>query len=682
MKKTNLPRSFRSYIPFFLCVIVLTIAIPRIQKFGYEYERGQQWKYDTLVSEFEFPIYKTEDQLKEEYLNNQSNAAPFYRYSDETVINKLNAIDEIELGDFEYLRDSISISARDVYTRGIIPDELTDKDASGDISDGVLYISKDKRSVKYPASEVLKLHQARELVAKSLSNTYPDVNIDSVLMSSGALDCIVPNLVYDRQMTEIMKRDERNAISPTKGYIASGVTLVNKGEIVTAETEQILDSYSREYATKIGGDLPTFMMWLINLLIALVMTAIYFLVLFFISKGTFKRYGELHYVTFIFLLTSISVILLSRSELKNYILLVPIPLAARYLEAFFKDKVILSVYIVCLLPLILIDTYGPGYFVMYLLAGLTAVLVSQRLQRGLVQFLVVLVIFGVMAVCYFVLRGFYTIGSGVVDDLIKMLIGSFLCMALYPLVFLFERIFGLVSDSRLEELSDTGNRLLRQLELTAPGTFQHSLQVMNMCTYAARAIEADEHLLRAAALYHDIGKMNNPMCFVENATTLALQGQGYHDSITPQQSASDIIRHVSDGIELAEKNHIPRQIREFINSHHGTTTVGFFYNKYVNDGGDPADKTEFQYKGEVPRTKEQIILMLCDSVEAGSRTIKDGTPEKYSEFIERIFALKMEEGQFDKADITFEELVKVKESLKAYLSRLYHERVEYPKRNR
>lgn len=682
MRINRLPRSFRSYLPFLVCVAVLTVAIPRTQKLGYDYAKGQSWKYDALVSEFAFPIYKTDEQLNEEYYNYQSKTIPFYKYSDAIVVENLNYIDGIDLGNADSLRKAFAIAARKVYTTGILPDDAGFDERTGAFSEEVLYIGKDKHYLKYPVSEVLTVSGARAILADGLKEEYSSVNIDSIIRENGIDKYIVPNLVFDRQMTEMVGRKENKSISPTLGYIDSGVTLVRPGEVITAETEQVLESYAREYAEKIGGDIPDAVLWINNFLMALLLTAVFFVVMFFTSKGTFQRYGELDYVTFIFLLTSIVIILMVRLDLRAYLLAAPIPLAARYLEAFFKDKVILAVYMVSLLPLLLFDNVGTGYYFIFLLAGLVTVLLAQRLKRGLEQFLVVLATFAVMTACYFVMRRFFSVEGRMIWDILKLLICSFLSMALYPMVFLFERMFGLVSDSRLEELSDTGNRLLRDLELKAPGTFQHSLQVMSMCTTAAHAIDADEHLVRAAAMYHDIGKMNNPMCFIENSTATASEGPDYHSGLSAKQSAADIIRHVQDGVEMAEKYHIPRQIREFILSHHGTTTTGYFYNKYINEGGDPADKADFQYNGKVPRTKEQIILMLCDSVEAASRTIKNSTPEAYSDLVERIFVSKIEAGQFNKADITFEELVTVKEALKTYLAQLYHERVAYPKRNR
>ena len=253
-----------------------------------------------------------------------------------------------------------------------------------------------------------------------------------------------------------------------------------------------------------------------------------------------------------------------------------------------------------------------------------------------------------------------------------------LSVALYPLIFLFERIFGLVSDSKLAELADTSNPLLVELSHKAPGTFQHSLQVMNMADAAARSIDANVLLIRAGALYHDIGKMENPLCFVENESS----DNSYHSELSPKESARDILRHVPDGIMLAEKYGLPDVIRGFILSHHGTSTTYFFYNKFLNQGGDSAERTDFTYKGRKPRSTEETLVMICDSIEAASRTLKDNKPETYDTFVEKMVQSKIDDGQFDDSAISLKELTTVKSVLKTYLAQLYHDRVAYPKRRK
>lgn len=255
-------------------------------------------------------------------------------------------------------------------------------------------------------------------------------------------------------------------------------------------------------------------------------------------------------------------------------------------------------------------------------------------------------------------------------------------MFLYTLVALFERLFNLVSDARLRELSDTSNKLFNELEDNAPGTYQHSLNVMSMAEVVARAVGANQLLVRAGALYHDIGKLSNPLCFVENENALPVEERTYHANLTPKQSAADIIRHVSDGLAIADKYHLPQVIRDFIITHHGTSRTAYFYNVFVNNGGDPADCEAFTYKGRKPETKEQVIVMLCDSIEAASRSFKGTTTEEYSKFVEGMVDAKIKEGQLELANISIRELGIVKETIKAYLPQVRHERVAYPKMKR
>ena len=269
-------------------------------------------------------------------------------------------------------------------------------------------------------------------------------------------------------------------------------------------------------------------------------------------------------------------------------------------------------------------------------------------------------------------------GSSFADyhTLLDMALGALLSVAGYPLVYLFEKIFKLVSTSKLVELSDTSNTLLRELADKAPGTFQHSLQVMNLADAAARSINANVPLIRAAALYHDVGKICNPQCFTENETP----GVKYHAELTPKESAQEIIRHVSDGIALAEKYSLPEELREFIKTHHGTTPAAYFLNQYLNDGGDPDDVAEFYYNGVKPTTKEHVVLMLCDAVEAASRSMKEYSPANISSLVERIVGGKIADGQLTDADISLREIATIKETMKAYLQQMYHSRVSYPRR--
>ena len=255
-----------------------------------------------------------------------------------------------------------------------------------------------------------------------------------------------------------------------------------------------------------------------------------------------------------------------------------------------------------------------------------------------------------------------------------LLLGSFLSVAGYPLIYLFEKIFGLVSNSRLMELADPNSKPLRILAQKAPGTFQHSLQVMNMADAVARSVDANVLLVRAGAMYHDIGKTENPKCFIENENI----GSSYHDQLSPLESAEMIIRHVTDGLVLASKYNIPSVVSDFILTHHGTSTASFFYSKHLKEGGSPDMESRFRYKGRLPESKEQTIVMICDTVEAASRTLTDNSPQTFDKFVEGIVASKINAGQLDRSEISLKELSQMKQVLKIYLSQIYHDRVVYP----
>jgi putative nucleotidyltransferase with HDIG domain len=299
-------------------------------------------------------------------------------------------------------------------------------------------------------------------------------------------------------------------------------------------------------------------------------------------------------------------------------------------------------------------------------------------SRGWLQFISAFIVFISLVITYFGFRFIDALNGNVYQTLLYLFVGSMLSVAGYPLIYLFEKVFNLVSNSRLLELCDTNNPLLRQLESRASGTFQHSLQVMNMADAVAREVGANIPEVRAGALYHDIGKMENPLCFIENETLVAA-GPRFHDNLTSQESARLIIKHVPDGLALAEKYKLPDVIKDFIRTHHGTSRTGYFYSKYVSEGGDPADDAEFCYTGTKPSTKEQIILMVCDSVEAASRTLKDFSPESVSAFVRGMVDSKMKAGQFDQADISLKDINTIVSVLEKWLLQSHHGRIEYPK---
>ena len=661
---------WKAIIPLVVSFAVLMVLVPRTAKWGYDYSKGQAWRYETLVAQFDFPLLKTTEQIAKEKADLSSTVIPYYKMSTEVVGESFRKIEGMSFADVPGLKSSLVRHLSDIYNKGIIPE----------IQDNVelIYVQKGKRAEKVPVSEVYLLPQARIALLHGVSTDCPEVNVDSIIRSKSIYDLLAVNLVYDEQITALVHSQTQSMVSTTSGFVNAGTIIVNNGELITAEVAQMLDSYKAEYEQSYGYDKPLAAIWLGNALLVLGILICLYFAIYFSNAMIFKDYNRYLYVVVVFtLIASVELILIKFAP--QWIFIFPFSVAALYLQAFFRTRVIYPVYIATLLPLLLFAENGAAVFMMYLVSGVITLYVFKHFSKGAKQFIAASINFVCTAVLFsaFVITG--VINVDYLPTLGLICIGSILQVALHPFVYLLERSFNLVSSTRLQELSDTSNELLRQLEQKAPGTFQHSLQVMNLASAAARAINADEILIKAGALYHDIGKIKNPLCFVENESLTSTDAK-YHADITPLQSAQDIIKHVTDGVELAQAHKLPSVITDFIRTHHGTTCVSFFYDKYLKEGGDPELKKEFLYPGPTPTTKEQVILMLSDSIEAASRTLRDYSQESISALVDRIFAYKIEDGQLEQADITLKEIDTIKIVMQTYLGQMYHERIKYPKR--
>lgn len=665
---------FKIIIPLGIVFAFLLLFMPRDSKFPYEYKKGRVWKYESLFADFDFPIYKTSEQMREERLSNHSDdAVPYYKFSDEVLDKTLRSVKSIGLGPIE---NTVVSEIRQIYGRGVIADET--RRGFHDLDEHqVIYIQRDKRAYRTPVSDIYRLSDARSKLEAALGRR-TNMDVDSLLRETGMLKLIVPNVIYDQQTTELVHSESNTEISPTSGYVTAGQLVVSEGEIVTAEIEQMLDSYKREYEENIGYIGPPVLLFIGSFFIALAFVVLLYLVIKFSCPAIFgdTRY---HYVLLVYVLAATAAFIVGDTK-QDFLIFLPFTLFALMLQAFFPIKESLAVYIVSLLPIFLVSDDGSVLYFMFMLAGLVHIYVFKYFQKGWKQFISALITFGVLLVLYLAFTAADLMAGNIWRDILGLFVGSMLTVAAYPLVYLFERMFNLVSNSRLLELSDMSNPIVRLLEQKAPGTFQHSLQVMNMGDAVARAVGVNPDLVRVGALYHDIGKIENPLCFVENEfLTNKHEENKYHSGLTPAQSAHDIIKHVEDGLELAKKSRMPQIVSDFISSHHGTTVVSYFYNKFLKEGGDPSMISDFTYKGKKPVTKAEIILMLCDSVEAASRTLSENSAKAYSDLVERIVAGKMDQGQFDDADVTISELNTVKATLKSYLAQLNHERIVYPK---
>lgn len=672
MENLNFPRRFRVYLPLILLFLLLVFLMPRSSRFNYDYKKGSPWQYETLVAQFDFPVLKTEEQYQREMEMIGARIIPYYRLDRKVEARAHNLLSSMDLGTHADIRPRISEVLSDIYSHGVLSRAVDQgqEDASGQI-----YVQVDRRAVKVPVSEVYTMEEAVAALRSVVDSLCAGSNVDSLYSNTGLDGLIAPDLVFDQQTTDLVHEESYDHLSRTQGVVRSGLVVVSSGEIVTAEIEQLLDSYKAEYDHTVGYAGPEALQWIGNVLIAFFLVLVLFLAIYYCNSRIFDEYNKYLYLLMVFTLSAVGSSFVAKTDPAMFYLM-PFMLIVFYQLAFFSRRMVFSVYFISLLPMLIFAPDGMELFVIYLVAGTVGILIFEKFNKGWLQFVTALILFVIMALLWVAFRLVEGTSFAEYHTVLDMALGALLSVAGYPLVYLFEKVFKLVSTSKLVELSDTSNPLLRQLADKTPGTFQHSLQVMNLADAAARSINADVPLIRAGALYHDIGKISNPQCFTENETP----GVSYHAGLTPKESAQEIIKHVPDGLQLADKYGLPEVIKDFIRTHHGTTAASYFLTRYLNDGGDPEDVADFYYNGVKPTSKEQVVLMLCDAVEAASRSLKDYSPESISSLVERIVDGKNEDGQLTDSYISLREIATVKDAMKAYLQQMYHSRVSYPRR--
>lgn len=667
-------KNYRIYICFIVLAVLMLLLYPREGKFQYEYQKGRPWVYETLISPIDFPILKTEAEMLQEKEERASETVPYFSYDPSVAAPILEQFGHkaVALQLDEQLTHAMYAHLSEAYERGIVADF-----GSGISSGQVIFIKRDKRVVETPADDVYDLARVLNVLRSDLVFDYPDMDIDSISNQLNIKSFIVPNLFYDENTTQLVHREAVNYISPTKGMIYAGQLIVSEGEIVTGDICQILDSYKAEYKMSYGYSGSPNALLASHLLIVLTILAIFFFAVRFINRTVYEDLRKLVFLMLMLLIAFAGTAILFRVD-QHLLYLFPFAVLALYMSAFFHDNLSWTVYAVSLIPLLVIPENGVELYFMNLVSGSVALFAYSRLNRGWLQFLNVIFVFVALVLVCFAFK----LGTGDLTYAFKsvsflyLAVHAVLVIVLLPFVFLFEKIFGFVSYSRLWDLSDTNNKLLKDLQKKAPGTFQHSLQVANLAEHAAERIGADAMLVRVGALYHDIGKMENPMCFIENQA----EGVNYHAGLTPEESARAIIKHVEDGLALAKKSKLPDIVTDFIVCHHGRSLTLYFYNVYCNGGGDPANKEPFTYQGKLPRTKEQVVVMMADAVEAASRSLKDYSEASISALVEKIMANRFDDSQLAEADISLRDINLVKESFKRYLMQIYHARIAYPKR--
>ena len=487
-------------------------------------------------------------------------------------------------------------------------------------------------------------------------------------------DVVKPNTSLNKMLTQASLDERLSQIKLIRGRVDKQTLIISKGEVVQGDKYDVLKSLESEYESQVLTDSNYY--WILSAYTVLVSLALLMLLLF-MKKYRFEVFSNNTKVTFIFFNIVIMVLLttLVVNYNSSYIYVVPLCILPLILKAFFDARLGLFTHVITVLLLGFVVANNYEYMFLQTIAGIVTILTVSELYKRANLFISVGQITLIYIVSYF---AFYVIHEGSIDNLqwetfLLFILCGLATLFVQPLIYVYEKLFGLVSDVSLLELSDTNSKLLKELSEKAPGTFHHSLNVANLAEAAANEIGANAMLVRVGALYHDIGKMLNPTYFTENQST----GINPHDELSPKESAQIIINHVIDGIELAKKNNLPDRVIDFIRTHHGSSMVYYFYNKQV-ESNLAFETSDFSYGGPKPFNKETAILMMCDSVEAASKSLKDPNSTKINNFVDAIVSKQMDTEQFLNATITLKEIQSIKKVLKHKLANMYHLRIEYP----
>ena len=664
---------------FVLTVIAIVYLFPKGGHFKYEFQKGKPWQYDNLFAPFDFAIQKDNSKIEEEKKQIEASKKLYFTYNTEIAKRaKESFTKKVD----KTLHDSIlnGLSRKNstrfaikfidkVYNKGYL-----DKDDRNKVSQKQLVaLRKGNVITEIVFDKLITQATLQNNITKYFNNTKykPLENYFTSLF----LETLKPNVFYDNKLTNKILQDEINKISYTEDLVTENERIISKGDVVEGRKFQILNSLKKEYQSKLWDKLSY--NWIVlgyTILIALVLL----MLLLFLKKYRKDIFVDNTQLTFIFFNVLLMVLLVTLvvKYRVDYLYVVPLAILPIVLKAFFDARLGLFTHILTVLLLGFIVPNSFEFIFLQIIAGIVTILTVSELHRRANLFISISKIMLAYMVAYF---AFTIIQEGNAQRInweyfVLFASNGVLSFLSLLLILVYEKLFGLVSDISLLELSNTNSKLLRELNEKAPGTFQHSMQVANLAEASANEIGANAMLVRTGALYHDIGKMLNPMYFTENQTTSV----NPHNELSPKDSARIIIDHVINGIELARKNGLPDRIIDFIRTHHGTSTVYYFYKKQEAEAVEELKIEDFSYKGPIPFSKETAILMMCDAAEAASKSLKEPSAILIDKLIEKIVSSQMDNGQFMNADITFKEIQTVKKVIKKKLNNIYHLRIEYP----
>lgn len=675
----------KSVILLVALLALLTYLLPTDKVVKYDFIVGQKWDKPTLTAPFDFPIYKTDREYLSEVDGYEETFVPVYKLDPSVEGAMLDAVSS----DFNVERDTVAANdAQGVFlktekqrlARNLKPilTEMYDNGIISVVQDGlgerdvIRVLDGDELSMKlvnnYYSVESARLNMARKLAEKGYDSTY---------IADNSLNKYVrANITYDSDLNRQMLEESIKKISTTKGFITEGTVIVSEGDIVSPKIAKTLEDLNKEYSI-LGAQRFSVLPYIGNFLyIALIILISCFTLFLQFTKEPLRFNGML-FMAMLYALMAFLCSVVSKFPMVS-IYVVPFAIVPFYLSEFFNSRIAVMQYIFVLL-ICAVYSSVPFEFISYnLVAGIAGMYFLRKSYRRNAIFLAVLITFASYVVIYLAFTFMRQQHLGMSDLYMVMwfAINAVLLLALLQLTFVFEKLFKFVTKITLVELTDTNQKLLKDLSEKAPGTFQHILQVANIVEEATNAIGGNALLARAGVMYHDIGKMMNPAAFIENQRS----DESVHDKLSPKESAKLINRHVTDGVALAKKYNIPQIVADFIPTHHGDSLIRFFYRKEVDSvGAENADITKFKYIGPPPFTKEQTILMIADAVEAASRTLKVHDRPTVTELVNNIINTQQSMGQYRNSPLSFKELETVKEVIVNKILDIYHNRIEYPK---
>lgn len=668
---------------FLTASVLLYFILPGEPKFRFEYQKGFAWPHETLVAPFDFAILKSENVLNQEIEQQAATVIPYFAFDTVVVTEKirklendLNLLPGLGASEKKMVTEELVTHLKSLYMNGILlrspemyPElqqqtEIWKRTGNNLIRINISNLYSEKSA--YSAFNE-KLH--------SLASRFPGLKRQSG--SIPAESYISANLHFDEQTTALEKEDLKQNISPTRGMIRAGERIIIQGEMVDNEKFQILESLKNHYEKARPTGINQWVVSTGKITLILVFLGLVFTFLYFYRRDTLFKFSKLFFLI-MFMVSMVFISLLIGTIPNLSIYLVPLAIFPIVVRTFFDSRTATFMLIITAL---MIGFYAPNSYEFVLIqvtAGIVAVFSLNRMHRRVHLVIASIWVFLTYMLVYSALNVIHegTFSTFDYSTMKWFLWSSIFILLVYPLIFIFEKLFGFISDVTLIELSDTNQPLLRKLAEEAPGTFQHSIQIANLSEEVILRIGGNPFLVRAGALYHDIGKIAKPNFFIENQA----MGMNPHDNLNYIKSAEVIIDHVKNGVKLAKKHQLPDLLVEFIATHHGTTKAKYFYLKHQQENPDEKiDERTFAYPGPLPVSKEASVVMLVDGIEAASRSLKDKTSGNIHELVNKMIDQKINDRQLDQSNLTFSDIKIIKETLIKKLINMYHVRIEYPK---